>query len=192
MKNPEYLVISGIILISIGLLISLFIFQSKNSEPVNDKEKGYLGLNNETMICNFTHICFYMEGEWHTPAYGTGANLIKAYDYKLDNATKKDIKNFFERDKIILVINTTPGIVETMPFAHYLGYYYFHYKNEEKKIIPITPKDYNSTEPALMIYGPDPAMKDSITSKDGNLIVKTSSRKSIKFLLGKIFLVIVS
>ncbi len=188
MKNPEYLVILGIIIVSAGVLMFLYTLQCENSGSVNNTEKGYLGLNNETMICNFTHICFYREEEWHSPAYGMNTNLIEAYESETEN--KKLIKNFFERDKIVIAVNTTPGVVDTTHFAHYLGYY-LGYKGMEKEIIPTTPADYNSTKPALMIYGPDPTMKDSITFEGGNLVVRGNSRESIKFLLGKILLVIV-
>ena len=189
MRNPEYFVILSIVVASTGLLTFLFIVQESPPKPINDTERGYLALTDEIMICEFNYICFLREGEWHKPAYNAGTNLILANDLEIEN--EEIIRDFFERDRIIIAINSTPGIVETMPFAYYLSYYYNTFKKKPKEINSTTVSEYNFEEPALVILGPNLELEDKISFKNKNLVVRGKTRESLSLLLGKILLIVV-
>jgi len=154
-----------------------------------EKKEGYLTLNNETMICDYYYICFFFNNSWHKPKYNAGTNLIAASKLKIENETA--IKNFFKREKINLVLETTPGIVETMPFAYYLSYYY-NIKNESKKIVSNVTSQWNYEEPAIIILGPSSEGSDTIKYDGKNLIVDSKTRESLGLLLGKLLLIVVS
>jgi hypothetical protein len=181
----DFKVLGAIILFCI-ILIGLAFLPSKNS---NERE-GYLILSNETMICDYYYICFFFNGTWHKPKYNAGTNLIAANKLKIEN--EKMVKEFFEQPKINLVVETTEGIVETMPFAYYLSYYYNTFKKEPKEIVPSVTSQYNYKEPALIILGPNSDREDAIKYDGKNLIVNGKTRESLSLLLGKLLLVIVS
>jgi len=154
--EKSFFKIIGIIILFCSFLICFsFIYR----ESPNERE-GYLILNNETMICDYYYICFFFDGSWHRPKYNAGTNLIVANKLKIENTSA--IKNFFEQEKINIVVETTPGIVETMPFAYYLSYYYNTFKKENKKIVSNVTSQYNYKEPALIILGPDAEGSDVI------------------------------
>jgi len=187
-KNLDYLVIFGIVITCISILL-FFWFILPKEVNYNNREREYLMLNNETMICDFNYICFFIDGKWHKPSYNAGVNLIIANRLNITN--EELIKKFFNNNKINLVLNTTPAIVETMPFAYYLSYYYNTFKKELKEINSYTLSQYNSTEPALIILGPNPELEDSIKVEGRNLVIKSRSRESLSMLLGKLLLIIV-
>jgi hypothetical protein len=189
--DRDYIIFFGIIILLVSVLIVFYIISISNDNPVNNVDKGNLILTNDTMICDFYYLCFFREdGKWHKPGYNAGTNLIVAN--KLDTENEQSIKNFFKQTKINIVVNTTEGVVETIPFAYYLSYYYNTFKGEQKQINSTDLGNYNLSEPALIILGPGPNIKDSIKFEGTNLVVSSKDRNSLSLLLGKLLLIIVS
>ncbi|MCK4429288.1 MAG: hypothetical protein KAU95_02845, partial [Candidatus Aenigmarchaeota archaeon] len=159
---------------------------------------GYLTVAEEVKICDYYYLCFFVEEEWHRPTYNAGTNLILASNMEIENAWA--IKQFFEQDKINLVVNTTEQvssenselILRVSPFSHYLGYYYNTIKKEEKLIDTHVLSEYNSTEPAIIILGPSlGAGEDSVKFDGHNIIVQGQTSHSLSLLLGKLLLIAV-
>ncbi len=187
--------VMGVIILLFALLLSI----PKTSEPTIPMENGNLQLNNKTMICDYYYICFLRDGKWHKPAYNAGTNLILAKAYEINDT--EQIKEFFESEKINLVVNTTEYassenselILKVAPFSHYLGYYYNTVKKENKSIETFLLSQYTSTEPSIIILGPGlGAEKNSIEFDGKNILVKGKDSEGLSQVLGKLLLIIVS
>jgi hypothetical protein len=180
----------------IGVLFAvLLLFPPTNNTP---ERPGYLEINNETMICEYYYLCFLRNGTWHKPSYNAGVNLILANNLEVENESQ--IKQFFEQEKINIVTNTTEEgspenselILKVTPFSHYIGYYYT-IKKQDKTIKANFLSQYNSTEPAIIILGPNLGAKEDSIKFDGkNIIVQGQSSEGLSLVLGKLLLIIVS
>ncbi|RLJ00790.1 MAG: hypothetical protein DRP06_01140 [Candidatus Aenigmatarchaeota archaeon] len=176
---------------TIILLFAVLLLYPTTSEPTMPEENGDFQLNNKTMICDYYSICFLSDNEWHKPAYNAGTNLILVKEYEVNDA--KRIKDFFESGKINLVVETTEGVVKTMPFAYYLSYYYNSFLKDQKEINSTALSEYLSEEPAIIILGPDETLKGSSLEFDGkNIYVKGKDSEGLSQVLGKLLLIIVS
>lgn len=184
----------GITAVLFGVL--LLFPQTTNNPP---EKPGYLNLNNETMICNYYYLCFLKNGTWHKPEYNAGVNLILSNSLEVENETQ--IKQFFEQEKINIVVNTTEEgspenselILKVSPFSHYIGYYYHTIKKQDKTIKADLLSQYNSTESAIIILGPNLGANENSIKFDGkNIIVQGQSSESLGLFLGKLLLIMVS
>ncbi len=182
----------------IGLLFAVLLFFPKTTTNTPERP-GYLEINNETMICDYYYLCFLRNGTWHKPAYNAGVNLILANNLEIENEAQ--IKQFFEQEKINIVMNTTEEespenselILKIAPFSHYLNYYYTTIKKQDKTIKANLLSHYNSTEPAIIILGPTlGAKEDKLEFAGKNIIVQGQSSEGLSLVLGKLLLIIVS
>ncbi len=186
--------------VTFGIIVLLFavllLLPSANKIP---EIPGYLEINNETMICDYFYLCFLREGEWHRPEYNAGTNLILANN--LESKNDAQMKKFFEQEKINIVVNTTEKgslenaelILRVAPFSHYLGYYYSTVKKEKKIIESFVLSQYNLTESAIIIFGPNLGAKENSIKFDGmNIVVQGESSEQLSILLGKLLLIAVS
>ncbi len=177
----------------IGTIAVLFaiLLLIPTTEPASPGEDGNFQLNNKTMICDYYYICFLMEDKWHKPAYNAGTNLILAKKYEIEDT--EQIKEFFKSEKINLVVETTKGVVKTMPFAYYLSYYYNTFLKEPKEINSMVLSEYFYEEPAIIILGPDETFQGNSIEFDGkNILVKGKDAEGLSQVLGKLLLIIVS
>lgn len=186
-------IVIALIIILFGILL---LFPIENNPP---ESSGYLKINNETQVCEYYYICFLRNGIWHRPSYNAGVNLILANDIKIENESQ--IKQIFGGEKINIVMNTTEYgssenselIIDIAPFSHYLSYYYNTIRKQDKQINVDYLSQYNSTEPAIMIFGPGlGATEDSIEFDGKSIIVQGQSSEGLSLMLGKLLLVMVS
>ncbi|MCK4730592.1 MAG: hypothetical protein KAT28_04690 [Candidatus Aenigmarchaeota archaeon] len=175
----------------ITLLFAILLLIPTTPEPLAPEGNGNLQLNNKTMICDYYYICFLIDNEWHKPAYNAGTHLILAKEYEF--ADTEQIKDFFESERINLVVETTEGVVKTMSFAYYLSYYYNTFLKEPKEINSTILSEYLYEEPSIIILGPDEKLQGNSIEFDGkNIIVKGKDSEGLSQVLGKLLLIVVS
>ena len=97
MENKE--IVIGIIITIIIIGSVLILYKPEDNNLI--KEGGYLYISNNSMICNYSYMCYNIDGIWRKPAYNAGVNLILANKINIsDNEElKNSIKAFLEIGK---------------------------------------------------------------------------------------------
>jgi len=182
--------------IGIVLVLAVYFgyqFMQGQTNP-NPQSYTFPMLNNDSMVCGDNAVCVLRNGTWYRPDYNAGTNLTAANRFSAENAT--EIGKFFKSSKINLVLgslNTSDPknaelITTAAPFSYYIGYYYT-YKGENKTITAYLLSEYNSSEPAVFILGPDLGATETSLKFDGkNVIAQAESFDELKVVLGKLLL----
>lgn len=200
-KGNELKIIVTIAFIGVAFLASYWIVDNYIFEKSNVPEgEAYFLLNNDTLICDYQYICYLVDGDWHKYAYSAGTNLILANQIEIADEGK--ITEFF-RDKkhLNIVLNSTSTnsvefsetLISTTNIFMIYGYYFNSLKEEGRTTTSYVYSDYNLTEPALLILGPNMGAKeDSIIFDGKNVIVQGTNSESLNLLLGKLLLIMIS
>jgi len=192
-SNLKYAVIGVLIVLA---FIAATVFLKGNAGNFQDSK--FPMLTDDVMVCNNNNaICFLQNGSWYSIGYTMGTDLNAANNYYISADTVAGVNSLFSKDKINLVFGSVEGtdpnnaqlITTASPFSYYLGVYYV-YEGQNKTISPYLLKEYNSSEPALIILGPGTGANETSLVFDGkNVVVQGETYEDLKLVLGKLLIV---
>jgi hypothetical protein len=194
-SNLKYALIGAFIVVA--FIVGTIFLKLSPTNPIDSK---FPMLTGSIMVCdNNNAICFLENGSWYGPGYTIGTDLSAANNFHISNETVKGINSFFNRPKINMAFGSAEGldpnnaqlITSASPFSYYLGVYYA-YIGQNKTISPYILKEYNSSEPALIILGPGTGANETSLVFDGkNVVVQGETYEDLQLVLGKLLIVVI-